>query len=100
MNITNISISNMSDFINVVNNEALGLYGVVILILFFVIGSVMLMRRYPPLTATYISLLLMFPAALVMSVLGLLTQTHLTIYIIIAALFAVIIYLNKREQYM
>lgn len=93
MNITNITITNLGDFLSIVNAEVQGGLAPITLIVLFVISFSLLSRMFRLSLAIFIAVILIYPVALAFISLGLLDSNFIFIYMLLIGAAAVFSYL-------
>lgn len=89
MNVTNITIGEIKDFVGVMNQEVYGYFGIVLLLAFTTITFINLSRRYKPSVAMFFSVCLNLPLVILFSFIGFFDSSALIIYLLVLGCSAV-----------
>lgn len=95
MNITEINITSIGDFLSLANSEVSNSLGFGIVFALFAISFFQLSKKYSPSNALFASFALLLPVYTILIVLNLIPANTLTVYLILFALAGVFAYLRR-----
>lgn len=98
MNITNITIANFTDLFSVVNEEVNGIFGMGMLLLFFIVGFIYLNKKYNIPASLFISLVLCLPITSVLALLNLIPNSVFFLYILLISVVGVFMFTKKGKE--
>lgn len=98
MNITNITVGDFGELINLVNTETGGLFGAVVIIMLWSVAFMYSQKRYTHIEAAFISTFLTFIPVLLMTYIGLFSSQVSLFYMLLMASLAVLMYLKGGKQ--
>jgi hypothetical protein len=97
MNITDLTITGLGDFLSITNAEMGGTLGILLIFMFFGIGFLYLNKKFNTAVSIFLTLSLLLPFATVLFILNLLDSGAFYIYIILLSLSGVFAYLKKGD---
>lgn len=98
MNITNVTIENFGDLMNLVSAETGGIFAAVIIIMLWVVAYIYAQKRYTYIEAAFVSTFLTFMPVILFSYIGLFDASVPILYMLMMASIAVLIYLKGGRQ--
>ena len=97
MNITNVTITSVKDFVDLVNGETYGALGIFLTASLIMIGYYYLSRKYSMPVSMFLSLSLALPFVVIEYFLGFVGNEVLYLYILLISASAVFAYLKKGD---
>jgi hypothetical protein len=97
MNITNVTITSVKDFVDLVNVETYGALGIFLTTSLIMIGYYYLSRKYSMPVSMFLSLSLALPFLAIEYFLGLVGNEVLYLYLLLLSASAVFAYLKKGD---
>jgi hypothetical protein len=97
MNITNITITSVKDFMDIVSSETYGALGIFLTASLIMLGYYYLSRKYSMPVSMFLSLSLAMPFVVIEYFLGFIGNEVLYLYILLISASAVFAYLKKGD---
>ena len=97
MNITNITINSLQDFVSVANQETFGFLPIILLFGLFVVGVANLNKRYNTAVSIFLTLVFELPVVIMLFLLNLLSSGAILTYILILSMSGVFAYMKKGD---
>jgi hypothetical protein len=97
VNITNLTVTGLGDFLSIVNGEMYGSFGVLLIFMFFGIGFLYLNKKFNMAVSIFLTMSLLLPFTTALFILNLLDSGAFYVYIILLSLSGVFAYLKRGD---